>query len=103
MNEKSARKISVIICTYNRCDSLRRTLESLGQAAGLADLEWELLVIDNNSTDATRAVVEEFTLTPQLDVRCLTEKRRGKSYALNTGIAAATGGVLAFLDDDILP
>jgi glycosyltransferase involved in cell wall biosynthesis len=103
MSEKPTRKISVILCTYNRCDSLRRTLESLRQAAVSVDLEWELLVIDNNSTDGTRAAVAEFAQTSQLDVRCLTERRRGKAFALNLGIAAAAGEILAFLDDDILP
>lgn len=96
-------QISVIVCTYNRATSLRRTLATLAEQGDPPNASWELIVVDNNSTDKTRAVVEEFAESISV-VPCLYlfEKRQGKSYALNTGIAAARGKILAFTDDDVI-
>jgi glucosyl-dolichyl phosphate glucuronosyltransferase len=92
--------ISIVLGTYNRAASLRATLESFCQLATPADLRWELLVVDNNSTDATRLVVEKYMR--KLPLRYIFEGKQGRSAALNAGIAAATGEVVAFTDDDIL-
>jgi len=94
--------ISVLICTYNRTDSLRVTLESLARMSVPLDLAWELIVVDNNSTDDTRAVVEEFARTSSLNVRYLFEGQQGKSIALNTGVRSAKGEIIAFTDDDVI-
>lgn len=91
-----ATAISVIICTYNRADSLRVSLDSLRQQP---PVPWELIVVDNNSTDHTRAVCEQFQ--PHLPLRYLFEPRQGKSFALNHGVRAATYPLLAFTDDDV--
>ena len=90
--------ITVVICTYNRCDSLRHTLASVAVLTMSEDTEWEILVVDNNSTDHTRAVVEQ--AGPPF--RYLFEPKQGKSFALNAGISAAKGEILAFLDDDVI-
>lgn len=95
--------ISVVVCTYNRAESLRTTLESLARMEVPADLSWELIVVDNNSTDNSHAVVEEFARTSGLRVNYVFEPRRGKSYALNTAIRTTKGSIVAFLDDDVLP
>ena len=92
---------SVIICTYNRSDSLKTTLDSLAQMTVPPDLSWELIVVDNNSNDRTREVVEEFAATSGLNVRYDFEGRQGKSYALNRGIEGAKGEIIAFTDDDV--
>jgi len=60
---------------------------------------WEILVINNNSTDATPEVCEEFA--GKLPLHYHVEKRQGKSYALNTAISLAKGEVLLFTDDDV--
>ena len=52
-------KITVILCTYNRCASLAKALASAA-ASSLSDAEWEVLVVDNNSKDQTREVVEDY-------------------------------------------
>lgn len=91
--------ISVIICTYNRAGILRATLAGL--AALAAPPQWEILVVDNNSTDGTRAAVEEFASASGLAVRYLFEPQQGKSFALNTGIRESQGKILAFTDDDV--
>ena len=52
--------ISVILCTYNRSASLRRTLQSFKEIVTPEGLSWELIVVDNNSTDKTREIFEEY-------------------------------------------
>ena len=92
--------ISVAICTYNRADSLRRTLDSLGQVEGRAGLDWELLLIDNNSRDATRTVAESFI--GRLPLRYVFEPEQGLSRARNRALRECRGDVIVFTDDDIL-
>ncbi|GFO56860.1 glycosyl transferase family 2 [Geomonas sp. Red276] len=94
--------ISVIICTYNRCDSLRITLCSLFALHLSDDISAEIIVIDNNSKDDTRQVVEEFAVGSPLPVRYFLESRQGLSFARNRGIEEARGEVLAFIDDDVI-
>jgi glycosyltransferase involved in cell wall biosynthesis len=94
--------ISVVICTRNRADSLRETLESLFCAGNLEAPDWEALVVDNNSGDHTADICREFQQRLPEHFRSLTERRPGKSHALNTAIAAAKGDILAFTDDDVL-
>ena len=95
-------QISVILCTYNRCKSLARTLDSLAMSVLPEAITWEVLVVDNNSSDGTKAVVEDFCGRYAGRFRYLFEPRQGKSYALNTGIHGALGEILAFTDDDIV-
>lgn len=92
-------EISVIICTYNRCESLRRTLTSLCDVLVPEKLQWELLVMDNNSRDLTPQVCAEFV--GKIPIRYIHEPRQGKSYALNHGIDEARGELLLFTDDDV--
>ncbi len=94
--------ISVIICTYNRASSLKRTLKSFENLTGLNSIWWELLVIDNNSSDDTKGVVEEFQATSETNCRYLFEEKQGQSHARNRGIREAHGRILAFTDDDVV-
>jgi len=94
--------ITVILCTYNRCKSLVRALDSVTVSMLPESVEWEILVVDNNSNDQTREVVENFRREHPGRVRYLFEPQPGKSYALNSGIRAARGDVLAFMDDDVI-
>jgi glycosyltransferase involved in cell wall biosynthesis len=93
--------ISVILCTYNRCESLPNTLESLAASVISESAECEVLIVDNNSTDHTREVVEGFCRRWPGFFRYVFEPKQGKSFALNSGILESTGNVLAFLDDDV--
>jgi len=94
--------ISVILCTYNRAASLLSTLASLACLRMPPDVKWELLVVDNNSKDETRDVVDEFAKTADICVQYLFEGQQGKSAALNTGLSAAKGKIIAFTDDDVV-
>jgi glucosyl-dolichyl phosphate glucuronosyltransferase len=95
-------KITVILCTYNRCESLVKALNSVAASRLPAGVEWEVLVVDNNSSDGTRGVVQGFCQRLPARFRYLFESRQGKSYALNAGIREARGDILAFMDDDVV-
>jgi glycosyltransferase involved in cell wall biosynthesis len=95
-------KITVILCTYNRCRKLGKALESLAASILPRSVAWEVLVVDNNSTDRTREVVEDFANRFPDKFRYLFEPRQGKSRALNAGIREARGDLLAFVDDDVI-
>jgi glycosyltransferase involved in cell wall biosynthesis len=94
--------ISVIVCTYNRSRSLKVTLASLQRMHVPADLTWELVVIDNNSSDDTEEVVRGYQRTAPFAVRYFFESTQGHSQARNRGIVEAKGVVLAFTDDDVI-
>jgi glycosyltransferase involved in cell wall biosynthesis len=93
--------VTIILCTYNRCHLLAKALESLSVQTLPPD-EWEVLIVDNNSTDLTRAVSEDFCRRYPSSFRYLFEAQQGKSYALNAGIREARGAILAFVDDDVI-
>ena len=97
----AAPNLSVIICTYNRANRLRDTLETLREADHPRGAEWEVVVVDNNSTDATRTVVDSVARDFSQPLRYIFEPIQGKSFALNKGIETATGDILAFTDDDV--
>ena len=96
-----APKISVLVCTYNRCQNLGGAIESIAAQSLPPSLQWEIVVVDNNSSDQTRQVVEDFGRRCPGHFRYLFEPRQGKSHALNTGIKEARGDIIAFIDDDV--
>jgi len=90
--------ISVVICTYNRADLLTDVLQTLCQQT-LEHSEYEVIVVDNNSTDSTRAVAESFARQyPNLSY-CF-EQQQGLSHARNRGWQEAKGKYVAYIDDD---
>jgi glycosyltransferase involved in cell wall biosynthesis len=92
-------KYSIVIATYKRAADLRETLSSL--ATLQPDGPWEVIVVDNNSPDDTRAVVEQAARTFPVELRYLFEREQGRSPALNSGIRAARGEIVATTDDDV--
>jgi glycosyltransferase involved in cell wall biosynthesis len=92
--------VSIIICTRDRADSLRQTLQSIGKCTIPADLPAELLVIDNGSSDHTREVVESAELK-NMPLRYIGEPNPGLSHARNLGLAEASGDIILFTDDDV--
>ena len=94
--------ITIILCTYNRAHSLSKALESAANLTVPSSIAWEVLVVDNNSTDDTQKSVETFCNRYPNRFRYLFEPRPGKSHALNSGIQAACGNILAFMDDDVI-
>jgi glycosyltransferase involved in cell wall biosynthesis len=91
--------VSIVICTWNRCELLRSTLESLCSLVVPADQQWEVVVVNNNSTDATDEVITAFQ--ELLPLRRLFESELGASRARNAGVRAAMGELILFTDDDV--
>lgn len=90
--------VSVVICTYNRCDQLDRALTAvLSQGK---DVAYEVIVVDNNSSDATADVVAG-KLGHYPNLRYVFEGRQGLQFARNTGVSAAQAPIIAFTDDDV--
>ena len=87
-------KVSVVVCSYNGAGTIRDTLE------GLRRLEYpnfETIVVDDGSSDATA------TIAGQYDVRLVRTANSGLSSARTTGLHAATGDIVAYIDDDAYP
>ena len=92
--------ITVIVCTYNRCQTVTKALDSIAAQNVPAFVEWEVLVVDNNSTDQTRGVLERYCLLNSRFIY-IFESKQGLSHARNAGIEKARGKILAFTDDDV--
>jgi hypothetical protein len=94
-------KVSVIIPTFNRPRTLRATLKTLIEQ-DFDHSEYEILVVDNNSTDDTPAVVRELQARSPVRLRYLHEPRPGVHYARNLAAVNASGRVLYYTDDDMI-
>lgn len=93
-------KISLIIATYNRGEQLGVTLDSLTTQT-LPRSEWEVVVVNNNSTDLTDEVCARFAAdNPSINFKVVHEPKQGLSYARNCGIENSTGAIVAIIDDD---
>lgn len=93
-------KISVIICTYNNIECLKQALLSLVEQTMDKNL-YEIVVVDNNSSDGTISQVKSFQLKYKLPkIKLIKEKRQGLGYARNRGLKSAKGEYVAFIDDD---
>src|SRR5687768_16331332 len=93
-------RLDVVIPTHNRATLLPRALESLLVADWPPGLEVGVIVVDNRTTDDTRAVVDAFLPRFAGRLRYLYESNPGRSHALNSGIAAARGDLVGMIDDD---
>lgn len=85
--------------TYNRCDLLDQDIEALlSQQTG--GIEYEVILVDNNSTDKTAEKIAEYARRDER-IRYIFEGRQGVAYGRNAGIAAARADLIAFCDDDV--
>jgi glucosyl-dolichyl phosphate glucuronosyltransferase len=95
--------ISIIICTYNRGNMLKNVLENIKyQKFPNEKCTWEIILVDNNSNDNTKEIVEQYQKENKIQIKYLFEPQQGKSFALNTGVKASNGDLLAFTDDDVV-
>ncbi len=92
--------VTVAICTWNRANLLDQTLCRMRGLRIPADLDWELLIVNNNCTDDTDPVIERYQR--DLPIRRLFEPRQGQSHSRNRAVAAAQGEVFIWTDDDVL-
>ena len=94
--------VTVLIATYNRARLLDETLESLSSLrVAPRDVAWDVLIVDKNSSDSTRAIVESRARRFPVPLRYLFEGAQGKSRALNAGLALCDASIIAFTDDDV--
>jgi glycosyltransferase involved in cell wall biosynthesis len=97
-----SKKASIIICTRNRADELRKTLESFANVVVPPKFDAELIIVDNGSSDATPQIAQGCQLSA-IAVRYVMEPRQGQALARNSGLAAAGGEIILFTDDDVRP
>src|SRR5258708_13840292 len=90
---------TVVIATFNRADDLRGTLDSI--ATLRPNATWEVIVVDNNSSDGTRQAVEAAAAAFPAPLRYMAEYEQGRSPALNAAIARAQGDIIVTTDDDV--
>jgi len=93
--------ITVVLCTYNRSGTLQNALTSIAALELPESVQWEILVVDNNSKDRTREVVEDFCRRYPGRFRYVFEPLKGLSCARNAGIREARGEIIVFTDDDV--
>lgn len=98
-----AMDVSVVISTYNRASLLATCLEALAAQRVAETTRWEVIVVDNNSSDRTPAVVAKASAGTSTRVRYLFEGRQGVAFGRNTGVDHARGRLVAFTDDDVVP
>lgn len=103
--EKVGLDFSIAIPTYNGATRLAAVLESLRWQLNTYDLSWEIIVVDNNSTDNTADIVKDYQRQWDLDspIRYAFERKQGAAYARQTAIKIANSPLVGFLDDDTLP
>src|SRR5262245_56199272 len=99
--ENSARNVdvSVVLSMYNRSERLPAALEALLNQRG--EVPYEIIVVDNNSSDDTAAVVHRTASRAEGRVQYAFEPRQGLSHGRNAGIALARSPIIAFTDDDV--
>lgn len=94
---------SIIICTHNRAESLQKTLHAVAQLKVPSRLQWEIIVVDNNSRDHTRKITENCIKNFNIPLRYVFEPEQGLSHARNRGLREAQGSIILFIDDDVRP
>ncbi len=97
----SGMAVSLVICTRNRAEQLAACLAAVANIR--CDHPWQLVIVDNGSTDGTVAVAESFLHSHFSNGRYVWEPRPGLSYARNAGVASSDGEIVAFTDDDCYP
>ena len=92
--------LTVAICTWNRAGLLDQTLGRMRQLNLPRDIQWELLIVNNNCADDTDRVIENHS--HDLPVRRLFESKQGHCNARNCAVASARGDVIIWTDDDVM-
>jgi glycosyltransferase involved in cell wall biosynthesis len=94
--------VSVVICTYNGQDRLPEVMDALMLQVVAPEIRWEILVIDNNSTDKTSAVAAAYVPRSPVPLKVVVETEQGLVYARRRGVVDSAGRLISFLDDDTI-
>jgi glycosyltransferase involved in cell wall biosynthesis len=95
-------RVAIIVCTFNRCQSLSDTLVSISRLVMPEGVLCELIVVDNNSSDRTAEIVHEHKSAYPFPLRYAFEPQQGLSFARNRGVSETDAEYIVFTDDDIL-
>lgn len=93
-------RVTIAICTWNRAELLRQTLQSLLQMTVPNDLDWEIVLVNNNCTDHTSEVIASFR--SRLPLRDVVEPLQGHSHSRNRAISESHGDYIVWTDDDVV-
>jgi glycosyltransferase involved in cell wall biosynthesis len=93
--------VSIAICTYNNARKLETVLESLRGLRCPPTLKYEILVVDNNSSDGTKGVIERYQGIWGQRLRYIFEGTQGLSHARNRALREAAGDIISYIDDDV--
>ena len=99
-NPKNQIRLTVAICTYNRCEYLRDTLSNLAKQR-YGDQDVEILVVNNASTDGTVEFLTGYVHTGNIGFRWVSEVRQGLSYARNRALSESGAQYVLYIDDDV--
>jgi glycosyltransferase involved in cell wall biosynthesis len=94
--------LTVVIATYNRCDTLKKAILAYQRQTELRGIR-EILVVDDGSSDTTPAMLAELAEKSVVPIRHLRQENKGPATARNVGIRQATTDLILFTDDDIIP
>lgn len=95
--------LDIIICTYNRANYLERVLNAIAKQKISRNIDWGVLVVNNNSTDATAEVIEQHRQSGKIpNFKSIIETKQGLNYARQAGIVSTERTWFAFIDDDCL-
>lgn len=93
--------VSILICTWNNDKRLDKTLEYICGMRVSKEIEWEVVAVDNNSTDSTKEVIQSFDNL--LPIKYVYEPVQGLARAHNAGLDVVKGDLILFTDDDVEP
>ena len=93
--------ISVVVCTYNRANQLTNCLHSFSKIE--TNLPWELVIVDNNSSDNTAELITNYAQSATFSIKLVKEQRQGLGNARNCGVRHARFDIVALTDDDCYP
>lgn len=94
--------LTIVMSTCNRATDTQRFLESLETTQCRPEIQWEVIVVDNNSTDQTSPIVSAYIEHAGYPLKLIKETQKGKSAGVNAGIHVARGRILALTDDDVI-
>jgi len=92
---------TVIICTYNRAKNLPICIDALSAQENTDGIEWEVLIVDNNSSDDTKNTVQQLAANSSIAIRYEFESEQGLNHARNRGIRKSDSQYFTYIDDDI--
>src|SRR5262245_58175246 len=95
--------LAIAICTFNNARLLERTLQSAEIQCNGGNYQWSVVVVDNNCTDNTTAVVDRYVGRGKIPrLRKISEPQQGLTYARRRAVRETSEDIIAFVDDDCL-